>query len=1003
MKHFVRYIISFLMAFALTACYEELLEDEAIGEGRAVISATIDFKPMSSALTRADGNALGDIGSLYVLVYDSQTKELVDGGKWKINDYTVSDEIPRDDADADNGHTAETATKSASFTLPAEINFGKYYMYAVANIPDLLENKDYEESIKTVDGLKNLQLKWNTGDLSANGQMFGFFTKASDSSGAADESVELNEKTVKLHAWMRRAASKVTVAFDGSNLKDGVSIRIKSVRIKNIPASCLLGAENTAGEGGLIDGEEVNYSGDDDAFVTNEVRYFPRKQVAGEGGSVSWVKHPDSHSETNPHSLFFYENRQGAGDDMPDKRQTDVNGDGILDGLYPYAEMPYATFIEVDTYYESSNPERPGISNITYRFMLGQDVIKDYNATRNCHYKLTLNFKNFANEADWRIDYVTRLWATQPETVDYRGKYFEPDNTSNHGHLFKNDNSITVTSFMYDRDDWNNSSEQKYKIEFRDAGDTEFTDKCPDWLGISKETDDGKGTHKWKIDYKNKFKDYHINDTLLNNDQKEGIYDLATKGGSGKMNTANCYIVDSKGTYRFPLVYGNAIVDDNENDDSYTYGGGRTGIHYLQVFKNYNDQPVKSAYILDDIYGSAENAPSGLSASLLWQDEKNLIKPESVSYVPPGNGRKGEIQFEIGDIKEGNAVIALRDATAEKVIIWSWHIWVTSLDLSKNITIHRPSGELHLPERDFEIMPVNLGWCSGGIPVRYYDRHECEVRFTQVLDDGHEGLSKTVTIVQEPHVAVPMGNNPYFQWGRKDPFIAGDNTDGSNKTWYDANGDDKNSAPELMYATDAERVKTFDATAKLIRNPHKWQNCPRKPNGSGYLPKDSIFFNLWDNSFWDGDDNVVKTIYDPCPAGYHVSSVYTFNGFTDSGQNIGLWDGSIDIKPNMYAVTDENMMQEGNYKNGIYEFYTDSTKLISLGFPQNGYRDWDANAGIYTMNTIGQVWSAQTIPWDWALATPYNAYYFKYSRNTFINPWDNYFATDGFPVRPTME
>ena len=131
----------------------------------------------------------------------------------------------------------------------------------------------------TVAGLKNLQLKWNTDNLSANGQMLGFFTKASDSAGAADESVELNEKTVKLHAWMRRAASKVTVAFDGSNLKDGVSIRIKSVRIKNIPASCLLGAENKAGE----------------------------------GGSVSWVKHPDSHSETNPHSLFFYENRQGGG------------------------------------------------------------------------------------------------------------------------------------------------------------------------------------------------------------------------------------------------------------------------------------------------------------------------------------------------------------------------------------------------------------------------------------------------------------------------------------------------------------------------------------------------------------------------------------------------------------------------------------------------------------------------------------------------------------------
>ena len=46
-----------------------------------------------------------------------------------------------------------------------------------------------------------------------------------------------------------------------------------------------------------------------------------------------------------------------------------------------------------------------GRGPIKYRFMLGKDVITDYNAERNHHYKLTLKFKGYANDADWHIEY----------------------------------------------------------------------------------------------------------------------------------------------------------------------------------------------------------------------------------------------------------------------------------------------------------------------------------------------------------------------------------------------------------------------------------------------------------------------------------------------------------------------------------------------------------------------------------------------------------------------
>ena len=420
MKHFVLHTILFLMIVTVAGCQDDFLKQEIIGEGKASVSATLDFKPMSAALTqtRATGGALKDIRSLHVLLYD-QNRILKK--QWRIEQYKVSDEN-RTDTDAENGHKAETQTKRATFKLPEEISFGKYYMYAVANIPDLLTNTAYSEAIKTVDGLKNIPLTWDFKDVANNGQMIGFFTKKTASAlSANDESLVVNEKSVKLHAWLRRAASKVTVAFDGSNLKEGVFIYIQSVQIKDIPSQCYLGKDNNVGREGytldmpgsgpdMSDGETITY---------HEGEHDLQNFEYGEGCASHRITvgspYLGSHEETAP-ALYFYENMQGAGDNMPDKRQ-DADNNGILDfpGLpdkpekypnyRPKDAVPYGTYIEVHAHYISNNSERLGNGHIIYRFMLGQDVINDYNAKRNCHYKLTLKFKNFANEADWHIEY----------------------------------------------------------------------------------------------------------------------------------------------------------------------------------------------------------------------------------------------------------------------------------------------------------------------------------------------------------------------------------------------------------------------------------------------------------------------------------------------------------------------------------------------------------------------------------------------------------------------
>ena len=66
---------------------------------------------------------------------------------------------------------------------------------------------------------------------------------------------------------------------------------------------------------------------------------------------------------------------------------------------------PYGTYVEVEGYYVSKNPQNPGDGPIKFRFMLGKDIATDYNAERNHHYKLTLMFKGYGNDADWHIEY----------------------------------------------------------------------------------------------------------------------------------------------------------------------------------------------------------------------------------------------------------------------------------------------------------------------------------------------------------------------------------------------------------------------------------------------------------------------------------------------------------------------------------------------------------------------------------------------------------------------
>ncbi|MDE6338466.1 MAG: hypothetical protein K2K97_01600, partial [Muribaculaceae bacterium] len=73
-------------------------------------------------------------------------------------------------------------------------------------------------------------------------------------------------------------------------------------------------------------------------------------------------------------------------------------------------------------YYDSRHKDKVSQGTIKYRFMLGKNSTFNYDAERNYHYKLTLKFRGWANEADWHIsykEYTPTLITPEPYYISY--------------------------------------------------------------------------------------------------------------------------------------------------------------------------------------------------------------------------------------------------------------------------------------------------------------------------------------------------------------------------------------------------------------------------------------------------------------------------------------------------------------------------------------------------------------------------------------------------------
>lgn len=391
-------------------------------------------------------------------------------------------------------------------------------------------------------------------------------------------------------------------------------------------------------------------------------------------------------------------------------------------------------------------------------------------------------------------------------------------------------NDITVTSTAKIND-----SDTEVPVGWTTAFDTE-DGTCPDWLTMSEP--DAEGNVKIVVAPQDKSTDEAPHATILRNTPEVTDYDLSKEGGASKpINTANCYIVNAPGTYRLPLVYGNAIKNDQLNSDC-----GLGEDNFIPAAKS--AEGVVNPWIPEaDIN----------DAIILWQD----VQTAMISSAAITSDKK-YMTFSVDKttIQQGNAVVAVRDASQN--ILWSWHIWVTDF---------KPGDDNLIPVKQpnvtttYNAMPYTLGYCAGPNP-EYYPARDVTITFTQ---DG-TGEQKEFVIRQQYYEKAINNNTPFYQWGRKDPFPAATNVkDEADRSgiYIQRSGDGyvKNCIyAEGMNFTTANSVNSM---ALSILNPLTFSTA-----NDNFWYGSSQIESLWGNGGLTSLPK--KTIYDPSPVGYCV-------------------------------------------------------------------------------------------------------------------------------------
>ena len=439
-------------------------------------------------------------------------------------------------------------------------------------------------------------------------------------------------------------------------------------------------------------------------------------------------------------------------------------------------------------------------------------------------------------------------------------------------------------------------------------------------------------------------------------------YNLSNStGASAIQNTANCYVIDAPGTYRIPLVYGNAIKNGSTNSAAYTGTTavvnlpGYTEDLALHTFVDHADQPITSPYI--NVQNSTKPATQ---AEVIWSDVAGIITDETVT----GNGQNSFLEFKVNkdQLVNGNAVIAVKNASG--TVMWSWHLWFTPKSSLDKIAMTSDG-------QTYNFTSDNLGWKYTSWWGGTKDR-TVVVKLEQQAEFGTK-KEATVTLTQKKGKDERIGYGNLYQWGRKDPMPGTDDLHPAGYRFNDGYQIVGDTQADIANADNQARMAT-----RTIGLSIKEPGVMLPKVGGGKLSWTiRQYVNLWsamNDNFVGSTRNGTKTIYDPSPAGFKVPDAHAFKDFSLTG---------------------------AEWNNG-YTFIANNNKTIY--FQAGGYRKSD-NGALGLQGSHGLYWTSE--PKLEGSGKP--GYAFRALSNNgeikfpFANPNDFGSAGYGYGVRPVAE
>ena len=416
------------------------------------------------------------------------------------------------------------------------------------------------------------------------------------------------------------------------------------------------------------------------------------------------------------------------------------------------------------------------------------------------------------------------------------------------------------------------------KYEFSADGTT-WTEGKPSMVAAmsSESGNGGTSAEPRTMTFTNEYHDYKAErEAALKAATEENGKDLSMVNGS--KSTANCYIVSAGGTYKFPMVYGNAYKNGVDNTEAYKPTGASSN-YFVTPFYHGTDE-VQYSWGKDNGEITKAEIEHADDAKVLWNSEPNLVKDAKIS----ADGKFVEFSVDRSKIKEASAIIAVTRGTTYKNVLWSWHIWITSKDV-----VDTDNGYF---------MREPLGFRHTKWQGTTYEKDR-KVRLT--VTQTRTGKTATVEFTQKASPMVREGEAMYYQQGRKDPLI--------NATGFSHQPPVNNSGLVLLHSVNFPMrmgaARRYNETGVSKGN---WDWC-WNPDENG------TYFNLWDANNRQGHGYAgafVKTVYDPSPVGFRVPRLAEFEKI-NNGNN-----GKAAFTPltGVLSYVDFTIMNKGT--NGYY-------------------------------------------------------------------------------------